>query len=86
MPVGMVNSFMVVFGLTTLASKVSIKSGDILNSLKNKGKGNKYLSKKIQSIRPLKIYASSNFVEQQTPLVILNFAFVQTVSFLLLNE
>lgn len=82
-PLASLDSFIAVFLSTSFCSKVFQKSLKILGKFETRSKDRGRLCRKmVQSLQPLKIHFISNFVDNETPLVILNFAISQPVNLL----
>lgn len=76
--------------LLTLASYVHTNSDKLLHVLASRsegrisGKSGKTIKRGIKSLKPMKIRFGSNFIDQQTPIVIQTFCINQTVSLTLI--
>ena len=88
LPIAALDTFITVFVMSTLLSRVNLNSEEILQELKRmttRGRRACYLSRKQLGMESMKIRLGSNFVDQKTPLIMLSFAVNQIASLLLVS-
>lgn len=87
-PMSMFNTIVIIISLGTTAAGVRSKSTDLVQKLRNIGKKgrNTWVRKVAKSIAPLAVRFSSNYVDKETPLLILDICIQQAVSILIASE
>lgn len=87
-PLILLNSFVATFLGTSIAANVNSKSSKLVERLMivSKSRRNTLMRRKIDSLFPISVRFSSNFVDNTTPIIILHFCIEQAVSLLIASE
>lgn len=85
-PLAMITSATLNFVFSSMASKVFVNSSAILDKLGERTRRRKsYFTKVLAGRQKMKIYAGQNFLDKETPLVLLMFCSNQSVSLLMIE-